>query len=338
MTAITEERDALRNELNEKGDLEKKHATQLQQLTTNREQQLRIQEEICNKRLQEIQNQIDVLNAEISTRDNTINDLTKQLRNESFDLQSKIEKLTEQKTLNENEILQKNEIVDRLQAENNELRALIIKATESVKKAISRLSEFNTQDSFDIEGRDRILKEINTSIENINTLINGVANSPAQLANPSKESSEEYIINGVANSQAQLANPSEESSEEYIIQGVRFNKKTLIQKLSKKAKQVPKDYTGNTSKYVVALEAINTGTHPNEALLNNHITIKNGIITGGKTKRRKYNKQRGGFTYKNNAKRRPFTSKLRTTSTGSNFARGKSKKTQGINVYKVAKN
>jgi hypothetical protein len=50
------------------------------------------------------------------------------------------------------------------------------------------------------------------------------------------------------------------------------------------------------------------------------------VVMGGKTKRRKYKKQKGGFTYKNNAKRRSFTSSIKTTSTGSNFARGKSKK------------
>ena len=84
--------------------------------------------------------------------------------------------------------------------------------------------------------------------------------------------------------------------------------------------------TGQPSKYVVALQAIQNGTPPEQALADASISAKNGKIMGGKTKRRKYKKQRGGFTYKNNAKRRTFTSSLKTTSTGSNFARGKSKK------------
>ena len=101
----------------------------------------------------------------------------------------------------------------------------------------------------------------------------------------------------------------------------------MLQQLRAKAKQVPMDrISGQPSKYVVALESIQNGTPPEEALANASVPVKNGKIMGGKTKRRKYKKQRGGFTYKNNAKRRSFTSSLKTTSTGSNFAKSKSKK------------
>lgn len=187
--------------------------------------------------------------------------------------------------------------------------ALIRQATESIRTAIGRLSEFNDPTSFDIAGRNSILAEINTSIENIRTLINerGAANPPAQAA----------IVPPVAGPPSNVVN----------FQGVQFNISDLLEQLRAKAKQVPIDkFTGNSSSYVRALEAIQNGTKPEQALADAGVSVKNGKIMGGKTKRRKHKKQRGGFTYKNNAKRRSFTSSLKTTSTGSNFARGKSKK------------
>jgi hypothetical protein len=102
----------------------------------------------------------------------------------------------------------------------------------------------------------------------------------------------------------------------------------LLQQLRAKAKQVPIDKSnGQPSSYAIALQAIQSGINPEQALANASVPVKNGKIMGGKTiKRRKHKKQRGGFTYKHNAKRRSFTSSLKTTSTSSNFARGKSKK------------
>ena len=306
MTTITTERDALRNELNGKGDLANEHATQLQNLSAAHEQQLRAQEEDCNRRLQELQAQIQPLRDEIVTKDAEIARLTLEASNYSSELQRRIEELTAQNNANEDRIRQIYEAASGLEAENRELIALIREATESIRTAISRLAEFNDPASFDIAGRDRILAEINTSIENIRTLINerGVANPPAQ--------------------EAQVAGPP---SNIVNYQGVQFNIPDLLQQLRVKAKQVPMDrISGQPSKYAMALQAIQNGTPPEQALADASVPVKNGKIMGGKTKKRKYKKQKGGFTYKNNAKRRSFTSSLKTTSTGSNFARGKTKK------------
>jgi uncharacterized coiled-coil DUF342 family protein len=310
MTTITTERDALRNELNGKGDLANEHATQLQNLSAAHEQQLRAQEEDCNRRLQELQAQIQPLRDEIVTKDAEIAKLTLEASNYSSELQRRIEELTIQNNANEDRIRQIYEAAHVLETENRELIALIREATESIRTAISRLAEFNNPASFDIAGRDRILAEINTSIENIRTLINerGVANPPAQAAN---------LPSPAAGPPSNVVN----------YQGVQFNIPDLLQQLRAKAKQVPMDrISGQPSKYVVALESIQNGTPPEEALANASVPVKNGKIMGGKTKRRKYKKQRGGFTYKNNAKRRSFTSSLKTTATGSNFAKSKSKK------------
>jgi DNA repair exonuclease SbcCD ATPase subunit len=312
MTTITTERDALRNELNGKGDLANEHATQLQNLSAAHEQQLRVQEEDCNRRLQELQAQIQPLRDEIVTKDAEIARLTLELANNSSELQRRIDELTAQNTSNEDRIRQIYEAAHGLEAENRELIALIIEATESIRTAIGRLAEFNDPASFDIAGRDRVLSEINTSIENIRTLINerGVANPLAQPA--------EAVIQPPA-----VGPPSNVVN----FQGVQFNIADLLKQLKVKAKQVPIDrITGQPSKYALALEAIQNGTPPEQALADASVPVKNGKVMGGKTKRRKYKKQKGGFTYKNNAKRRSFTSSIKTTSTGSNFARGKSKK------------
>jgi len=305
MNTITLERDALRNELNGKGDLANEHAKQLQQLTTAHEQQLKEREDDCNRRLQELQAQMQPLRDEIVTKDAEIARLTLELANNSSELQRRIDELTAQNTSNEARIRQIYEAAQGLEVENRELIALIREATESIRTAIGRLAEFNDPASFDIAGRDRILAEINTSIENIRTLINergvaAAANPPPAAGPPSN------IVN---------------------FQGVQFNIADLLQQLRVKSKQVPIDRsTGQPSKYVVALEAIQNGSPPEQALADARVPVKNGKIMGGKTKKRKYKKQRGGFTYKNNAKRRSFTSSLKTTSTGSNFARGKTKK------------
>ena len=62
-------------------------------------------------------------------------------------------------------------------------------------------------------------------------------------------------------------------------QGVQFNIADLLQQLRAKAKQVPIDRTtGQPSKYIVALEAIQNGTPPEQALAGASISAKNGKI------------------------------------------------------------
>jgi hypothetical protein len=168
----------------------------------------------------------------------------------------------------------------------------------AIMEATNRLQELNDPSTFDQAGLNTAFAEVEASIQDISNAIQGRGNAVIQ-----ERQSNPNVVN---------------------IQGLQLDVNDIIQQLKSKP---TKNSFGNDTSYIKALRAIQSGTNPEQALADAKVPVKNGKIMGGKTKKRKHKKQRGGFTYKNNAKRRTFTSSLKTTSTGSNFARGKSKKT-----------
>jgi chromosome segregation ATPase len=303
LNSITAERDSLKAELQSKGDLAATHAGELQNLTDQhtqklleKDEQLKLQQEDCAGKMKNLQD-------EIAAKDLEIARLRSVFENEYGNMRRQIDELNRQNQELQQNIQQLQEQLRILQEENEDLKNRIISATMAIMEATNRLQELNDPSTFDQAGLNTAFAEVEASIQDISNAIQGRGSS---------------VINAQRQSSSDVVN----------FQGVQFNIADLVQQLRTKAKQVPIDRnTGQPSKYAVALEAIQNGTPPEQALADASVPVKNGKVMGGKTKRRKNKKQRGGFTYKNNAKRRTFTSSLKTTSTGSNFARGKSKKT-----------
>ena len=307
--ALTAERDALRNELQGKGDLQSTHTGELQRLTAEHEEQLRTQQEDCNRRLQEIEAQIQPLRDEIATKDAEIARLNGEATNNSAELQRRIDELTAQNETNQRNIegLQAN--VTRLEGENAELIDRIRQATAAIRTAISRLREFNDPASFDTEGRDRALNEIDQSIEVIRGLIQerGASVAPGERPPPdSKHIQPEQRFTLIIN------NRTEKRTKPEILDLLR-------EKISKTL--VP-EQTAILEDIFQRLQREN-----NPRGFNNILQTENPLrqIGGKKTKTktvtkkiRKYKNQKGGFTYNKNAKRKRFTSVFKTSSTSPN--------------------
>jgi|688.fasta_scaffold313268_2 chromosome segregation ATPase len=298
LNSITAERDSLKTELQSKGDLASTHAGELQSLTEQntqklleKDEQLKLQQEDCAGKMKNLQD-------EIAAKDLEIARLRSVFENEYGNMRRQIDELNRQNQELQQNIQQLQEQLRILQEENEDLKNRIISATMAIMEATNRLQELNDPSTFDQAGLNTAFAEVEASIQDISNAIQGRGNAVIQ-----ERQSNPNVVN---------------------FQGVQLDVNDIIQQLKSKP---TKNSFGNDTSYIKALRAIQSGTNPEQALADAKVPVKNGKIMGGKTKKRKHKKQRGGFTYKNNAKRRTFTSSLKTTSTGSNFARGKSKKT-----------
>jgi predicted nucleic acid-binding Zn-ribbon protein len=320
--ALTTERDALRNELQGKGDLQATHTGELQRLTGEQEQQLRIQQEECNKRLQEIESQLQTLRDEIATKDAEIARLNREAANMNTELERRIRELTSQNEENQKNIegLQAN--VARLEGENAELIDRIRQATAAIRTAIARLREFNNPASFDTEARDLALNEIDQSIEVIRGLIQeqGAEQGAAVGTRPPPDSRH---IQPEQRFTVIINNRNEKHTKPEILDLLR-------QKISKTL----------APQQTVILEDIfqrlQKENNPRRfaAILQTENPLRQ--IGGKKSKTttkkiRKNKKQKGGFTYNTNAKRKRFTSVFKTssspkTNSSVNLGRGKTKR------------
>jgi chromosome segregation ATPase len=290
LRALTEERNALRNNLNATGDVGAQHATEIQNLTRGFESQI----EEKNAQIQTLQN-------EITGKDIEIARLTRELESTN----NQLEQLNLQTTQNDVRLAELQSRNQELEIENADLTHIITEATTAIRSAIERMREFNNPNAFNETGKDNILRTINESIENINNIISG---APNQGSPPPMQASFRNITKPPL--------PTFEITDKNGNK-IQYQTSQIIKQLEEK---IDNPNIKNNSKYKLALKEINDGADI-VTTLQKYVTFKNNIISGGKTKkRRKYKKQRGGFTYKHNAKRKTFSTTL-------NIAKGNSKKT-----------
>ncbi len=318
---LIQERDSIRQELTQTGDDGAAHATQIQRLTESHRTELQQQTEDCTRRIEEINNQLQPLREEIVRKDTEIESLTRELASKN----TEIEQLNVRNTENDERYAELQGLNQNLQAENAELADIIRNATTTIRSAIERMQEFNNPNAFNERDKNRILSEINAAINEISLIIDRAPNQgpPPMQASPMQASPRPNVT---PNSSKKYTWPL--NIGPVTINGKTYDTNNLIKQLEAKANQNKIDRnTNRPSKYVVALQdiqsAIENGRPDQIAqIFTNNISLnKNGIILGGKTKkRRKYKKQRGGFTYKQNAKRKTFSTTL-------NIAKGNSKKT-----------
>lgn len=313
--SITAERDGLRNELQSKGDLSSSHAGEIQKLTDQHNEQLLQRDEQLKLQQEEIVTKMKQLQEEIATKDAELNNVTNDLNNKASALTEQINDLTKQNQEKDQTVQQLQEQLNNLQAENEDLTQRIIAATVAIIEATNRLQELNNPASFDQAGLDAAFAEVESSIQEISNAIQG--NS------------------GNSGNSKMSANSKMSGNEIINYKGIQKPLSKIMKELKAKPQQDLFDPNNpKPSNYALALQDIYNGKEPAKALADNFIEVKNGAILGGKKtkKNRRYKKQKGGFTYKSNAKRKSFSSLFETPSSShkyeskGNLGRGKTKK------------
>jgi chromosome segregation ATPase len=309
-TAISAERDGLRNELQSKGDLASTHAGEIQKLTDQHNEQLLQREEQLKLQQEEVSTKMKQLQDEIATKDAELTKATDEFNIKASELTQQINALTQQNQEKEQTIQQLRDQLNNLQSENEDLTQRIIAATVAIMEATNRLQELNNPASFDQAGLDAAFSEVESSIQEISNAIQG---NSKNTKNSNMSGNE--IIN---------------------YKGMQKPLSKIMKELKSKPQQDLFDPNNpKPTNYALALQDIYNGKEPVKALTDNFIEVKNGAILGGrKTKKnRKYKKQKGGFTYKSNAKRKSFSSLFEPQSVSSyksanknNLGRGKTKK------------
>lgn len=206
-----------------------------------------------------------------------------------------------------------------LQTENQDLQQRIVAATQAIVEATGRLNELNNPDDYNQDELNQRFTEIEQSIQSISNAIQGHPGNPPSA--------------GVRSASARQLRMPENTI--IIVDGFQKPISQIVNDLKGKTRQDPRP----DSKYAQALQQI-YGADDADDILNilTHNNIQynrsNGILRGGKTKKirknrktkkiRKYKKQRGGFTYKPNAKRKRLTTSL--------FSKNRSSRTKSSNT------
>lgn len=275
-TALENQVQALNNELQNKGDQQSAHAAEIQKLTEETQQQLKQQEEQLNAKINELQAKIE--------------DLERQLREKDLSVNQQHQELAKQKNDVEERIIQLENEINSLKQQNELLTNNLINATQAISEAADLLQNItnnvpNVETQKEVDELIRqIAEQIEGSIENISRATQGQA--PRGKGSRQKPSSVNLID---INSQSP----------------VNIQYQDLLNMLKIKANQFP-----SPNKYSQALSEIykvNNEADITNILNNNGISIKSGKIMGGKRSKKRHGKQKGGFTYKTNSKRKSIT-------------------------------
>ena len=292
-TTITAERDSIRNELEQKGDLGTAHADELKKLTDQHAQELQQKDEQLKLIQEDNASKMKQLQDEIAAKETELNQQVADVGNNAGQLQTQIEQLTKEKQEKEDQITGLQEQITGLQTENQDLISRIMAATQAIIESTNRLGELNNPDAFNEAELNAKFKEVEASIQQISNAIQG---------------------NSVANNQLAAGQPESVKGKlppdtPIIIDGINFTLGSIITQL--KAKKQKVKHTGEPNKYTLALDAVYKANTPEEVIeaLKSNVTLKNGAIMGGKKtrKNKKQRKQKGGYTYKVNSKRKSIT-------------------------------
>jgi len=304
---ITKQRDALQAELGQKGDLGAAHAEELKKLTDQHTQELQQKDEQLKLQQEDNNGKIKQLQDEIAAKEAELNKKISDVGNNATQLQAQIEQLTKEKQEKDNQIAQLQAQITALQNENQDLVNRIIAATQAISDATNRLRELDNPAAFNEAELDAKFQELEASVQQISNAIQG---------------------NPVANNQVSgtLAPAQNRLPPDTPInyRGQNLTLGLIISQLGSKP-QVDRNKPGNQpSKYAIALKGVNEANTPEEvlqALNSSGVDAKNGAIYGGKKtkkhRKQKNRKQKGGYTYKLNSKRRSIsTATIRKSSSG----------------------
>lgn len=324
-TAIIFERDALKSDLESKGDLGAQHAKVIEDLQNQHAEQLKQFDAQLQEQQSNNNNEIKRLQDEISIKDNEINRINDEYKVKSDELQQQIAQLTKQNQDAQTVTTSLESQIQSLQAENEDLTQRIISATQAIMAATDRLQDLNRPDQFNQSELDATFVEITQSIQEISNAIQGQSVQSKQK-------------------QANKLQTKLPGNTIILYEGWQKPLSEIIESLKIKAqKDVRPD-----NKYAMTLQQLYEVDNADAAIMiltNNNIAFNRntGTIRGGNTtkKNKKYKKQKGGFTYKNNAKRQRITtslfSKPSMQSNASMFSKS-SKSSRGRGFTKSKKN
>lgn len=305
---LTQQRDALQAELTQKGDLGAAHAEELKKLGEQHAEELRQKDEQLRLQQEENNRKIQALQAEIAAKEAELNKTVTDIGNNAAQLQAQIDQLTREKQEKDAQIAQLQAQITALQNENQDLINRIISATQAIADATNRLQELNDPASFNEVELDNKFKELEASVQQISNAIQG---------------------NPVAVNQASGNIPSGQSglppNTPIMFRGQNLKLGDIINTLNNKPQKDRN--TGGPSKYANALRGVRNSSTPEEvvqALSSSGVDAKNGGIYGGKKhkKTKKIRKQKGGYTYKVNSKRKSITTaSMRSSPRGRGYSK-----------------
>jgi chromosome segregation ATPase len=304
--AITQQRDALQAELGQTGEQGAAHAVELKKLTDQHTQELQQKDEQLKAQQDANAAAMKQLQDEIAAKEVELNQRTVDVGNNAAQLQAQIDQLTREKEAKNAQIAQLQADIAALQTENDDLIARIVAATQAIADATNRLRELNDPATFNEAELDAKFQELEASVQQISNAIQGnpVANNQAAAG---------QIAQGQASTGQSL-----DKRTPIVYEGQNLVLANIINTLQSKP-QVDR-VTKQASKYALALRGLRAAQTPEEviqALTSNGVHAKNGAVYGGK-KTKKNRKQKGGYTYKSNLKRRSIstTSSIRSSASG----------------------
>jgi len=288
--------------------LQQQHAQELDALRQRQQAEITERETALVQQGLDYEEQIRVLRQQME--DAATAHGAQQLQNEDAmrELDGRRGELQAQNEANTRRVAELERDLQALQTENQDLQQRIVAATQAIVEATGRLNELNNPDYYNEDELNDRFTEIEQSIQSISNAIQGhPGNSPSAS-----------VRSGSSAPARQLRMP-----ENTIITVDGFQKplSQIVNDLKGKTRQDPRP----DSKYSQALQQIYSATDASDVLdilTHNNIQYNrsSGILRGGKTRKirknrktrkiRKYKKQRGGFTYKPNAKRKRLTTSL----------------------------
>lgn len=302
---LTREKEAAENQLRElqnqiqaRGDQKDiEHAEALRRLTEDTQRQL-----------QEKDAQILQLTQRIHDYDQQILELQEQLRNKDNEHQETRNQLDQHQNQAQGQVDDLNREIERLSIENRSLVRKLIDSTEAIHQANEELELIinSIPDATQQEEVDGLLNSIQQSIENISRAAQGqplLGQPPQPQGQPP---------------QGQPPQPRIDPNIPVQVSGYNMTYGEILSQLQIKARQEARSTGNQDNKYNRVLIQIQNSGNPAEIenlLRRSAVSIKrgrngNGTISGGrKTRKNRKNKQKGGFTYRTNSKRRGITLK-----------------------------
>lgn len=290
---------ALDNELKSRGDQQAAHADELKRVQDANKAQLDQQERDLLARINECEQKMQGFQQQINDKETANKDLQDRLTTKHTESSSEAERL-------------QNEIA-ALKSENEMLIQRLIAASKAISDAVENLQMLtdNVPDVQNQQEVDQLLKGITDQIEESIINISRATQGQRPVVPPPPPLGEELPIPPPLQNQGSLyklpLNTNITLTDLYNNKPVTMPFSELIKLIERKARQ-----PGVSDVYRRALTELQSANNQQEVLnaMRNKVSLKNGIIMGGR-RTRKNRKQKGGFTYNKNSKRRQIT--MRTT-------------------------
>jgi uncharacterized phage infection (PIP) family protein YhgE len=301
------ELDALRQEMTRTGDeRDKAHVQELERLTGQSTQQLQQQEAQLIQKIKECETKLIGFEQQIREKDTQLISKQKEIEEKMMEAQNSGTALQTQ--------------ITNLRSENDELRQKLIEATNAINQSADDLLKLmedipNAQSKKEIETLlDSISNQMRQSIENISLAAQGQPMMPP--GQPIMTPGQPIMPQGQPMIQGEKIKPSTR------IRGMTY--KNLLTGLTDKAAD-----KNSNPKFLTALSAIRGINDPDleqieKILRDNNINISQTFLGSkvfggnkvyGSKKIKRTMKQKGGFIYGKNTRRRSITSKQKSRTT-----------------------